>query len=338
MKAIILAGGYATRLWPLTRDVAKPLLPLGKKRVIEYLIDELIKCENIDRIYVSTNYYYSKQFEGWLNTKNYKNVEIIVEKTVREEEKLGAIGALSMLFRDLPRDDYLVLAGDNHSSMLISDFIKFFERKKAFIVAAYDIGDLFKATHYGVLRVDSENKVIDFEEKPKKPKSTLIATAYYAVPAEVIDKYHEYVSLGHNKDAPGKFIEWYHRVGCVYAYIFRGYWFDIGKPDTYLETFKHVVTDSYISKKAKIDSSEVIDPVIVEDNVEIINSKIGPYVYIGSETRIENSSLKNSIVLERNVIKSSLIDHTLLSFNVLIKNSKLINSNIGGYSKITTTK
>lgn len=140
MRAIILAGGYATRLWPITRDIAKPLLPLGKKRIIEYLIDELLACDEIDRIYVSTNYYYACQFHEWLRERKYDKVEIRVEKTVREEEKLGAIGALSQLFKELPMDDYLVLAGDNHSSMKIEDLINYFKEKNALIVAAFDIG------------------------------------------------------------------------------------------------------------------------------------------------------------------------------------------------------
>jgi len=338
MRAIILAGGYATRLWPLTKDMAKPLLPLGRKRIIEYLIDELIDYGGIHTIYISTNYYYAPQFNTWVKGKGYDKVEIHIEETVREEEKLGAIGALSRLFKHLPRDDYLVLAGDNYSSMNISNFIDFYKKKNAFIVAAFDVGDLSKARHYGVLKIDKSNKVIDFVEKPDKPESTLAATAYYIVPENVIDMYHKYVSLGHNKDAPGKFIEWYHKRGPVYAYVFTGYWYDIGKQDTYLEAFRFILKDSYVDKSVKLKFSKIINPVIIEKEVEIIDSVIGPYVYVGEGTRIEKSEISDSIILKKGSIRNSIIKNSLISYSVDLDNINAINSNVGGHTKLFAIK
>ena len=334
MRAIILAGGYATRLWPFTKDVAKPLLPLGRKRIIEYLIEELIDCGDIEAIYVSTNYYYDPQFRRWLSEKRYKKVELHIEETIREEEKLGAIGALSRLFKNLPRDDYLVLAGDNYSSMNIRDFIDFFKKKNAFIVAAFDIGDLSRAKRYGIIKINDDNRVIDFVEKPAKPESTLAATAYYIVPENVIDMYHKYVSLGHNRDAPGRFIEWYHKIGAVYAYVFTGFWFDIGKPDTYLEAFRFVLRDSYVHESVELKSSEIIDPVIIEKGAKITNSVIGPYVHVHRDTEIENSRISNSIILGETIIRDSIVKDSLISYKVRLDGIEITNSNIGGYTKL----
>lgn len=338
MRAIILAGGYATRLWPLTRDVAKPLLPLGKKKIIEYLVDELVNNKEIDAIYVSTNYYYAPQFNEWIKERKYGKVEVCIEETVREEEKLGAIGALSRLFKQLPRDDYLVLAGDNYSSMRINDLINFYKKKNSFIVAAFDVGDLSRARHYGVLKIDKNNKVIDFVEKPSRPESTLAATAYYVVPENVIDMYHKYISLGYNRDAPGRFIEWYHKHGLVYAYVFTGYWYDIGKQETYLEAFRFILRNSHVDKSARLEASKIIDPVIIEREVKITNSIIGPYVYVGKGTHIENAEISNSIILENAFIKNSVIKDSLVSYSVSLNHINVINSNIGGYTKLFAVK
>lgn len=154
------------------------------------------------------------------------------------------------------------------------------------------------------------------------------------MPRHVIKKYHEYVSLGHNRDAPGRFIEWYHKKEKVYAFIFTGHWFDIGRPDTYLDAFKFLLNESHISDKADVKNAEIVDPVIIEDHVEVLGGKIGPYVYIGGEAKVYNSTINNSIILDKTIISKSSVQNSLISHNVELHGVHIMNSNIGGYTKL----
>jgi len=335
MLAIILAGGYAKRLWPITKDLAKPLLPLGRKRIIEYLIDKLVDIEEIDEIYISTNAFYEQQFREWLKELPYGDIKLFIEKTLREEEKLGTIRALAMLFENLPAEDYLVLAGDNLSSLDFRDFISEYYKRRAFMVAAYNIGDITKARHYGVLKVDNEGRVISFVEKPSKPESSLVATAYYAIPGEVAEKYHEYISLGLNADAPGRFIEWYHKRAPVYAYEFTGYWFDIGRIDSYMAAFRHVLEGSHISKKAVVNDDVVIrHPVIIEDNAEISNSVIGPYAHIGEKVIVQDSEVSHAVIFPETKVHKAKIKESLIGFSAVLRGISLRDSLIGAHTKL----
>jgi len=335
MKAIILAGGYATRLWPITRDLAKPLLPLGKKRIIEYVIDQLIDIPDIDEIYISTNKFFEKQFYDWLNDSNFDNVRLFIEETYSEEEKLGTIRALSLIFKHITSEDYLIIAGDNIFSFHLHDFIKTYHTRKAPLVAVYDIKDISRASRYGVVEIDDKNRIISFVEKPSKPKTSLIATACYAMSRDIAEKVHEYISLGLNPDSPGRFIEWLHKFVAVYAYKFSGYWFDIGHADSYIGAFEYLLSESHISENANIDEDSTIKhPVVIEDKAEIRSSIVGPYAYIGKGVIINHSEISNSIVFSDTKMENSSVKKSIISFSAVLKKVSLKHSLIGAYTKI----
>ena len=235
MKAIILAGGYARRLAPITDFIAKPLLPMGEKLVIDWVVDK-IEDTNIQDIIVSTNSYYKVQFRYWKRCRD-KNIKLVIEPTTSEEEKFGAIRGLKYVIDMEGDEEYLVVAGDNLFNFSLKELINFYRKKNSPVIAVYDVQDLNKARRYGVISMDENNRVVEMKEKPEKPKSTLISTACYVFPRGMNQKIEEYLEGKNNPDSPGYFISWLSRKYKVYAYPFRGMWKDIGDIDEYRDTF-----------------------------------------------------------------------------------------------------
>ena len=236
MIAIILGGGYATRLWPLTKDKPKPLLSVAKKPIIEYIVEKLVELEVIKQIIISINLKFEPHFREW-QSMYHNSVEILVEKSRSEEEKLGAVKALAQITSKVD-DDCLILAGDNLFESDLDGMIQTFNEKKAPIIALYNVKSLDLAKQYSTINLDTDNRIIDFVEKPKIPKTTLIGTCIYIVPKRTLPRLKEYLEKGLGRDEPGLFIEWLHRQEPVYGYILEGYWCDIGNLESYKKADK----------------------------------------------------------------------------------------------------
>ena len=237
MKALILAAGYATRLYPLTKDRPKPLLLVGKKTIADYLIQKLDEIDRIDTIYIVTNQKFYGVFNDWLKTVKIKK-KIILENdgSTTNEDRLGAIGDIKLaLERQHVYDDMIVLAGDNMFDWGLKDFADFAAKKPdCFAMGAYDIGNKSKAANtYGVVEVDPDGKMTNFLEKPQDPPTSLIATGIYYFPQDKLNYIAQYLKVGNEKDAPGHFIQWVCKEDEVRCHIFRGIWYDIGDLDSY---------------------------------------------------------------------------------------------------------
>ena len=327
MKVLIMAGGYATRLWPITKEKPKPLLPVGDKYIIDYILE---KVKELDlEVYVSTNKFFEKYFKEWAE-KN--GVELIVEDTLSEEEKLGTIGAIKYAISKLGIDDYLIVAGDNLFSFSLKEFLRHYNGKP--LIAVYDVGDFELAKRYGVVVVEGD-RVIDFQEKPLQPKSTLVSTGVYALPKEVVAKVDEYLAEG-NRDSPGYFIEWLLKKGVeIQAYKFDDYWYDIGSADSYLEAMKTLLKESQIEEIQISPYSKIISPVVIKKGTKILGrSIIGPYAYIGENCLIENSDVSDSIIFGDTIIRGSTIWRSIIDEKCEIRNLELKKSLVGGHAKI----
>jgi len=228
MKAIILAGGFAKRLWPLTLSTPKPLLEICGKPILDYIMEKLIPLEEVNEIIITINKRFKDKFQAWLKSREYCNTRLIIEKSMREEEKPGAIAALKGVVNLVGDEDVIIVAGDNIFSGNLKDFINFYLMKNAPIIGVYNIGDKSLAKLYANVSIDENNKVIKLIEKPKQPISTLVAMCLYILPNWVYKMIDEYLRSGGNPDAPGHFIEWLYKRVDVYAFVFSGYWFDIG--------------------------------------------------------------------------------------------------------------
>jgi len=241
MKALILAAGYATRLYPLTLNKAKPLLPVGGKTMIDRVVDKIEAIGEVDKVYVVTNQKFSDQFKEWaVSRKGRVPIEVINDKTLSNDDRLGAIGDIGLSIKEAKIDDeLLVVAGDNLFDLDLNRFREFALSKGSFpSIAAYDIKEKGLATLYGVLEVDGSAKVIRFEEKPKEPRSTLVSTCIYYFPRQRLSLVDRYLSMSEKKDAPGNYIRWLAEGEGAYAFVFNEAWYDIGSKASYEEVKK----------------------------------------------------------------------------------------------------
>lgn len=243
MKAVILAGGFAKRMWPLTKDKPKHLLSVADRPMLDYVMEKVLPVPRIDQIFVSTNAKFEDQFKEYLeNLETNKEVSLFIEDVQREEEKMGSVGALGYLIKEKKIDgELIVIGGDNIFGFKMEEFIDYFQSKQGNIVALYDVKSKEKAKLYGVISIDQDNKVTYFQEKPDDPRSTLVSTACYAFTQTGTRNVLRYLEEGNNPDEIGHFINWLYKNDEVYGYIFQGMWFDIGSLESYHEA------DEYLS-------------------------------------------------------------------------------------------
>jgi glucose-1-phosphate thymidylyltransferase len=237
MNVLILAAGYATRLYPLTQNKAKPLLEVAGKPMLEWVVDALATVDGIETIYVVTNNKFAQDFEDWASgySKRHfgKRFKIINDGSTDDSNKLGAIGDIQMVINTekLERDDLLVVAGDNLFSDPLNSFVEFAKGHPA-AVATYDVGDLEQIKKYNNVKTDPNGRITHFEEKPKEPASTMTAIACYYYSKAVIPLFNTYIAEGNNPDQPGRFVEWLYVRDSFYTYPIKGTWFDIGSKET----------------------------------------------------------------------------------------------------------
>jgi glucose-1-phosphate thymidylyltransferase len=234
MKAIVLAAGYATRLRPLTDTWAKELLPVGGRPIIDWIIDAITQAEIVDEIHVVTNSHKVDAFSSWADGRN---VVVHDDGTSSNEDRLGAIGdMLFVIERAQLDDDLLVIAGDNLFEFSLADFAAFWRSNgRSSAVAVRDVGSLELASHYGIVALADDGRVLDFEEKPADPPSTLAATATYLFHREHARLIKSYLDGEHGADQPGRFVGWLQRREPVYGWLFDATWYDIGNHEQLLE-------------------------------------------------------------------------------------------------------
>ncbi len=233
MIALVLAGGFATRLYPLTKNFPKPLLDVGGKPIIEHIIEKLDEIKSIEKIIISTNKRFESSFFDWLKNTTVTTKEILVEveNTFEEKEKLGAIKSIAQIHQRYP-EDFLIVGGDNFFEDKLVGLVSVFESKKAPIVGIYKNAGHFDSSQFGTVKMDKQGMVSDFVEKSVEPASNLVATCIYAMPKNSLTKINSY--LNHNNpDSPGHFIKWLSENETVYGSILQGFWSDIGTIEAY---------------------------------------------------------------------------------------------------------
>lgn len=239
LKALILAAGYATRLFPLTKQIPKPLLPIMGKPMIEYILDNIASVDEVDEVLVVTNEKFYPHFKIWKDRAEAANVydkkiTIINDHTTKDGTKIGAVGDINFVLKEANvDDDLLIIAGDNLFDFDLKKFVLYFREKNKPIVALYDVKELEIAKRMGVVELDDSEKIIDFEEKPENPKTTLIAICCYVFPKGKLARVQEYLDKGNNPDAPGFYVEWLCKNDDVNGWVLTGNWFDVGNLDQY---------------------------------------------------------------------------------------------------------
>ena len=299
MDAIVLAGGYATRLWPITKDRPKMLLPIGETTVIGTVLESIERDERIDDVYVSTNEKFIGAFETYLAESAFEKPRLSVEETTAEPEKLGVVGALAQLIeREEIDDDVLIIGGDNLISFDVSEFVDAFEatRGPTPTLAAYDVGSYDLASSYGLIELDANGEVVDFQEKPDDPNSTLVSIACYALPAAALSLFETYLEGGNNPDEPGWFIQWLQDRETVRAFTFEEAWFDIGTPESYLDAVSwYLAGDSYVAPSADVETATVGDNVQILEGASLSDVTVERSV-VFPEAEIVGCEIRDSII------------------------------------------
>ena len=251
MKTIILAAGYATRLYPITRSKPKALLSVGGRAMLDHLMDRVDAVAENDEVVIVTNGLFYAAFSAWAKGRLRahpagKPIRVVNDHTFSNADRLGAAGDLRFALREARiSDDLLVLASDNLFDETLSGFAERFKECGAgVLVGVTDIGDPAKAAgRYGTVETSADGEVTVIEEKPAAPKTSRVSMGVYAIARRVLPFLDEYLSGKDVKDAPGHFIKWLLDHVEVHAYEFKGRWYDIGGFDQWAEADKTLLKD-----------------------------------------------------------------------------------------------
>ena len=243
ITAILLSAGYATRLYPLTKDRPKALLPLGRGTILDELMASLQTVPQVRRRILVTNHRFAQQFRDW-QCSTRADVEILDDQTDSPETRLGAIRDLALARRQTDqRDDLLVVGTDNLFRWPLADFVASAQRVcPQPSLALWEAPSREAAVQFGVVVRDPTSRVTAFVEKSPQPPSREVALCVYYFPAPMCDAMQEFLEQGGNADAPGYFIEWLVRRGTVYGVMMPGAWYDIGTLEAYqaaIQEWKH---------------------------------------------------------------------------------------------------
>lgn len=237
MKALILAAGYATRLYPLTLDKPKALLPIAGKPILDYIVDQIETISEIDELVVVSNHKFYPHFTKWSEgRKSRLSLVILNDNTTDDTNKLGAIGDINYAIEKLQiDDDLLVMAGDNIFTFALKDYYNAFKQKGCDMILVKELDSIDDLRRMANVETDSKGKVAGMVEKPQNPKTNLAAFASYIYKKDTVPMIKQYLDEGNNPDAPGFFPSWLYKQKDVYAYKFEGECYDIGTPESYKE-------------------------------------------------------------------------------------------------------
>jgi glucose-1-phosphate thymidylyltransferase len=251
VKALVLAAGYATRLYPLTETVAKPLLPVGGRPMLDWILERIRAVREVDAIHVVTNHKFAESFAAWADGKD---VQVHDDGTLNEDDRLGAIGDIRFVLDAAAiDDDLLVIAGDNLLEFDLGGLVAFRRERGGSALAVHDVGSRELARKFGIVALDANERVVDFVEKPADPPSTLAATATYVFAREHVRLVRTYLHEGNPPDQPGNFVAWLQRREPVYGYLFDGEWRDIGDHEQLL------AADNSLRERAGLPARDVYE-------------------------------------------------------------------------------
>ena len=233
MKCLILAAGYATRLYPLTENFPKPLLTVGEKTILDWLVDDIDTAGLIDEYVVISNHKYAHHFEDWAKTKT-QRVTVVDDGTSSNETRLGAVRDIQFAIEKLELDDdMLVIAGDNVLDFSLTGFVRYAMEKKTSCIMRYYEPNTQKLTKCGVVEPDARDRVLSMEEKPAAPKTHWCCPPFYYYTREDAKLVAQGIAEGCGTDAPGSFIAWLCGKTAVHAMEMPGKRFDVGNLESY---------------------------------------------------------------------------------------------------------
>ena len=233
MKCLILAAGYATRLYPLTENFPKPLLKVGDKSILDWLVDDIDSAGLVDEFIVISNHKFAGHFLDWAGSSKAK-ITVVDDGTSTNETRLGAVKDIQFAMDALGvDDDLLVIAGDNILDFSLVEFMKYAEAKGTSCIMRYYEEDENRLHKCGIVEVDESGLILGMEEKPAEPKSHWCCPPFYFYIREDVGKVAEGITAGCGTDAPGSFVAWLCTQTSVHAMEMPGHRFDIGDLSSY---------------------------------------------------------------------------------------------------------
>ena len=233
MKCLILAAGYATRLYPLTQNFPKPLLKVGEKTILDWLVDDMEKAGCIREYVVISNHKFAEAFREWAAQKPMK-ITVFDDGTETNETRLGAVRDIQFAMEEARiEEDILVIAGDNVLDFSLTEFIRYAQQKKTSCVMRYYEPEKANLSKSGVLTMDAEDRVLKMEEKPAEPDSHWCCPPFYYYTAQDAARLAEGMADGCGTDAPGSYVAWLCRRAAVHAMEMPGRRYDIGNLASY---------------------------------------------------------------------------------------------------------
>ena len=235
MKAIILAAGYATRLYPLTKDRPKPLLPVAGKPIIDYIVEQIEQISDISEIYVVSNHKFAAHFQIWAQAhKSRVPITVLDDGTTNEDNKLGAIGDIQFVIEQQQIDDELmIIAGDNLFTFSLAEYYACYKTQDKDYLVGKALDDVALLRHFAVAELNLDGKVLSLEEKPSIPKSNIGVYAVYFYRKDTVPLFKQYLDAGNTPDAPGHFAAWLCKQKDVYVYMMSGDCYDVGTVASY---------------------------------------------------------------------------------------------------------
>ena len=237
MICLILAAGYATRLYPLTENMPKPLLKVKDKTILDWLVDDINESGRVDKYVVISNSKFAQNFREWTASRPDSEKFVVVDDgTSTNETRLGAVADIKFAIDALGLDDdMMIIAGDNVLDFSLCRFIEYFDSKKASCIMRYFEPNLEKCKRSGVITIDDNDVITSMVEKPENPKSNWLAPPFYIYTAKDAASVGDALLSGCGKDAPGSYAAWLSEKTAVYAMEMPGKRYDIGNIDSYNE-------------------------------------------------------------------------------------------------------
>ncbi len=233
MKCIVLAAGYATRLYPLTENFPKPLLEVKGKTILDWLVDDIDMSGLVDKYVVVSNHKFIDHFSKWASGKK-QNITVLDDGTSTNEARLGAVKDVQFAIDELKLDDdLLIIAGDNVLDFSLTEFIQYVQKKKTSCIMVYYEPKLERLRKSGVVVIGEDDRVIGMKEKPEKPESTWCCPPFYYISRKDVPLVAKGIAAGCGTDAPGSFIVWLYKQVAVHAMEMPGKRYDIGTLESY---------------------------------------------------------------------------------------------------------
>lgn len=240
MKNIVIAAGYATRLYPLTENFPKPLLKIGERSILDRILDDVDGIEDIDEHIIVTNHKFAEIFNNWVAERKLKPgtkpIRIIDDGTTDNENRLGAVKDLLLAIDEFGiNDDIMVLAADNVLDFSFQGFVDFFKQKNTSVIMCHHEPELYKLQRTGVIAVDDDMKVLEMQEKPEHPVSNWAVPPFYIYKKNDLPLIRDCLNHGCGFDAPGNLAHYLVNATTIHAWIMPGSRYDIGSLDSYKE-------------------------------------------------------------------------------------------------------